>query len=174
MWARIILKLAILAKEGISINILSEEPPDKFTLPLSQSMKQTWTIVRPKVRDLRIRIEQLKNAWFNKCQKIAAAGILCGNTHSLGKKQLKREPVEKFYGCLRELSINCDLGSHEESIICDVFIVNMQDGEMRKLLKETRAAKKALEPAINIKMGIQNQLKISGTTAYTRSNQLAN
>ena len=71
---------------------------------------------------------------------------------------MKGEPVEKFYGCLRELSLNCDLGSHEESIIRDVFIANMQDGEIqRELLKETRKAKKALEIAMNIEMGIQKQ-----------------
>ena len=34
----------------------------------------------------------------------------------LTRKQLKGEPVEKFYGCLRELSLNCGLGSHEESV----------------------------------------------------------
>ena len=73
-------------------------------------------------------------------------------------KKLKGEPVEKFYGCLRELSLNCDLGSHEESIIRDVLIANMQDGEIqRELLKETRTAKKALEVAMNIEMGIKNQ-----------------
>ena len=60
----------------------------------------------------------------------------------LTRKQLKGEPVEMFYGCLRELSLNCDLWSYEESIIHDVFIVNMQDGEIqRELLKETRTAK---------------------------------
>ena len=47
----------------------------------------------------------------------------------------------------------------------------MQDGEIqRELLKETRTAKKALEVAMNIEMGIQNQLKISGTTAQTSTN----
>ena len=61
----------------------------------------------------------------------------------LTRKQLKGEPVEKFFGCLRELSLNSDLGSHEESIIRDVFIAIMQDGEIqRELLKETRTAKK--------------------------------
>ena len=44
--------------------------------------------------------------------------------------QLKGEPIEKFYGCLRELSLNCDLGSHEESITRDVFLAKMQDGEI--------------------------------------------
>ena len=51
----------------------------------------------------------------------------------------------------------------------------MQDGEIqRDLLKEMRTAKKALELAINIEMGIQEQLKIAGTAAYTVSNQIAN
>ena len=86
---------------------------------------------------------------------------------------MKGEPVEKFYGCLRELSLNCDLGSHEESIIRDVFIANMQDGEIqRELLKETREAKKALEVAINIEMGIQTQLKISGTPTTNSTNEV--
>ena len=91
----------------------------------------------------------------------------------LTRKQLKGEPVEKFYGCLRELSFNCDLGSHEESIIRDVFIAKMQNGKIqRELLKETRTAKKALEVALNIEMGIQNQMKISGTAAQTTTNEI--
>ena len=49
---------------------------------------------------------------------------------------MKGEPVEKFYGCLRELSLNCDLGSREESIIRDVFIANMQDGEIQTMSKD--------------------------------------
>ena len=87
---------------------------------------------------------------------------------------MKIEPVEKFYGCLRELSLNCDLGSHEESIIREVFIANMQDGEIqRELLKETRTAKKALEVALNIEMGKQNQLKISGTPTPITTNEIS-
>ena len=78
----------------------------------------------------------------------------------LTRKQMKGEPVEKFCGCLGELSLNCGLGSDEESIIRDVFIANMQDGEIQmELLKETRTAKKAIEIAMNIEMEIQNQLK---------------
>ncbi|XP_075256671.1 uncharacterized protein LOC142349141 [Convolutriloba macropyga] len=91
----------------------------------------------------------------------------------LTRKQLKAEPAEKFYGCLQELSLNCDLGSHESSIIRDVFIANMQDGEIqRELLKETRTAKKALEVAMNIEMGIQNPLKISGTATHQTTNEI--
>ena len=86
---------------------------------------------------------------------------------------MKGEPVENFYGCLRELSLNCDLGSDEDSIIRDVFIANMQDGEIqRELLKETRTAKKALGIAMNIEMGTQNQLNISGSPASTTTNEI--
>ena len=91
----------------------------------------------------------------------------------LTRRKLKGEPVEKFYGCLRELSLNCDLGSHGESIFHDVFIANMQHGEIQKeLLKETRTAKKALEISMNIEMGIQNQLKISRTSAQTATTEI--
>ena len=54
----------------------------------------------------------------------------------LTRNQFKGERVEKFYGCLWELSLNCDLGSHEESIIGDVFIANMQDGEIQRGLQK--------------------------------------
>ena len=48
----------------------------------------------------------------------------------------------------------------------------MQDGEIqRELLKETRTAKKTLEVAMNIEMGFQNQLKISGTTVHSTTNE---
>ena len=61
----------------------------------------------------------------------------------------------------------------EESIIRDVFIANMQDGDIqRELLKETRTAKKALEVAMNIEMGIQIQLKISGTATHQATNEI--
>ena len=237
-WDRwqIMLKLAIMAKEGISIDILLEDPPDKVTLPPEPIYEDdVENSTAQSERDRRIRNEQLKNSWLNRCQKIELVGILCGGKPwkycdskavsltylSLGmegrrrfdsqepsiqidrvttkvlweclyrvftkqrnitfdryifltRKQMKGEPVEKFYGCLRELSLNCDLGSHEESIIRDVFIANMQDGEtQRELLKGTRTAKKALEVVMNIEMGIQNQLKISGTPTPTTTNEIS-
>ena len=187
-WERwqIRLKLAVLAKEGISIDTLRKDPRDKVTLPPEPISEDNVENSRSQSeRDRKTRNEQLKNAWQNRCQKIELVGILCGDkpwkycdnkavslTHlSLGmegrrifgsqeptiqivrettkdlwesleqvftkqrkiifdrytfltRKQLKGEPVEKFYGCLRELSLNCDLGSHEESIIRDVFIAS--------------------------------------------------
>ena len=236
-WDRwqIMLKLAIVAKEGISIDILQTDPPDKVVLPPEPIYEDNVeNSTSQSKRNRKIRNEQLKNSWLNRCQKIELVGILCGEKPwkycdnkavsltylSLGmegrrifgsqepniqidrvtskdlwesldkvftkqrnitfdwytfltRKQLKGEPVEKFYGCLRELSLNCDSGSHEESIIRDVFIANMQDGEIqRELLKETRTAKKALEIAMNIEMGIKNQLKMSGTSAQTATNEI--
>ena len=236
-WDRwqVMLKLAIMAKERISIDTLLDDPPDKVTLPPEPIYEEdVQNSTAQSERDRRTRNEQLKNSWLNRCQKAELVGILCGEKPwkycdskavsltylSLGvegrrifgsqepsiqidrvttkvlwecldkvfikqrnitfdrytfltRKQMKGEPVEKFYGCLRELSLNFDLGSHEESIIRDVFIANMQDGEIqRELLKETREAKKALEVAINIEMGIQTQLKISGTPTINSTNEV--
>ena len=50
----------------------------------------------------------------------------------------------------------------------------MRDGEIpSELLKETSLAKKALEVAMNFEMGIQNQLKMSGTVVNSTSKELA-
>ena len=69
--------------------------------------------------------------------------------------------------------LNFDLGSHEESIIRDVFFAIMQYGEIQiELFKEARLAKHALEVALNFEMGIQNQLKISRTIAHPTTNEI--
>ena len=80
-WDRwqIMLKLAIMAKQGISIDILLKDPPDKVILPpepiyedhLKNSTSQSE-------RDRRTRNEQLKNSWLNRCPKIELVIILCG------------------------------------------------------------------------------------------------
>ena len=77
---RIILKLAILAKEGILIDILREAPPDKVTFPLEPIYEEDMNKSTAKRERYHIiRNEQLENAWLNKCQKIEAAGILCAD-----------------------------------------------------------------------------------------------
>ena len=68
-WDRwqIMLKLAIMAKEGISIDVLLENPPDNVILPpepiygdnVENSTSQSE-------RDRKIRNEQLKNSWLNR------------------------------------------------------------------------------------------------------------
>ena len=49
----------------------------------------------------------------------------------LTRKQQKGEPIEKFYGHLKELSENCDLGEKGDTIIRDVFIANMQNEDIQ-------------------------------------------
>ena len=76
--------------------------------------------------------------------------------------QQKRESVESFYGRLIELAENSTLGSEETTLIRDAFILNLIDHETQKeLLKETVEPSKALEIAIQMEMGAQNQQKIN-------------
>ena len=73
------LKLAIMAKEGISIDILLGDPPDKVTLPPEPIHEdEVENSTAQSERDRRTRNEQLKNLWLNRCQKIELVGILCG------------------------------------------------------------------------------------------------
>ena len=77
-------------------------------------------------------------------------------------KEQKGESVESFYGRLVEQAENCSLGCEETSLIRDAFILNMIDHETQKeLLKETVETSKALEIAIQMEMGAQNQQKIN-------------
>ena len=64
-WDRwqIMLKLSILAKEGISIDTLREDPPDKVTFPPEVIYKDNVENIRTQgERDRKTRNEQLKNA----------------------------------------------------------------------------------------------------------------
>ena len=218
------LKLAILAREGIEVDLLLADPPENVILPLDSAYEDA--VENPTAqseRDRRTRNEQAKTAWKNNCQRIIAVGILCGDKPwklcdrkasslmylSLGtegrrifnsknstvvldeistrnlcdvlnttfirihnitfdrylfltRKQQKGEPIEKFYGHLKELSENCDLGEKGDTIIRDVFIANMRNEDIQKeLLKETVEPDKALAIAINIEMGTLNQLKMN-------------
>ena len=83
-WDRwqIMLKLAILAKEGISIDTLREDPPDKVTLPPEPIYEDNIeNSTSQSERDKKARNKQLKNAWLIRCQKIEPVGILCGDKH---------------------------------------------------------------------------------------------
>ena len=80
-WDRwqIMLKLAIMAKGGISIDILLGDPPDKIILPPEPTYEaDVENSTAQSERDRRIRNELLKNSWLNHCQKIELVGILCG------------------------------------------------------------------------------------------------
>ena len=74
------LKLAILAKEGISIDTLREDPPNKVTFPPESFYEDNVENGTSQgERDRKIRNEELKNAWLNRCQKIELAGLMCGD-----------------------------------------------------------------------------------------------
>ena len=71
-WDRwqIMLKLAIQAKEGISIDTLRDDPPDKVTLPPETIYEDNVEIsTSQNERDRKTRNRQLRNAWLNRCQK---------------------------------------------------------------------------------------------------------
>ena len=73
-------------------------------------------------------------------------------------KQLWGETVENFYGKLKELAENCDFENKEETLIRYVFITNLIDPENQKeLLKKTVEPRQALELAINMELGVNNQ-----------------
>ena len=56
----------------------------------------------------------------------------------LTTKQSKAESIEHFFGKLKELSENCDLGDQEHTLIRDLFIANVQDPEIqREMHRET-------------------------------------
>ena len=77
-------------------------------------------------------------------------------------KQQKGEFVESFYDGLIEQAENCSLGDEETTLIWDKFILNMLDHDTQnELLKEPVSPTKALQTAIQMEMGAQNQKKIN-------------
>ena len=66
-WDRwqIMLKLAILAKEGISVDTLREDPQDKVTLPPEPIYE--YNLENSTSQSERNR-KTLRNAWLNRCQ----------------------------------------------------------------------------------------------------------
>ena len=72
--------LAILAKEGISIDRLREASPNIVKIPPEPIYDEDLdNSTAQNERDRRKRNEQLENARLKKCQKNEAARILCGN-----------------------------------------------------------------------------------------------
>ena len=226
------LKLAILAREGILVDILLADPPEHVILPPEPAYEDAVeNLTAESERDRRTRNEPAKTAWKNHCQRVAAVGILCADKPwqlcnrkassllylSLGtegrrvfnsknstvildeistrnlwdvlnktfirihnitidrylfltRKQQKGEPIEKFYGHLKELSENCDLREKGDTIIRDVFIANMQNEDIPKeLLKEMVEPDKALAIAINIEMGTLNQMRMNANKTELNS-----
>ena len=73
-------------------------------------------------------------------------------------KQQKGEPVESFYGRIREHAKKCSLGDEELTLIRDIFnFIMLKIDTQKELLKET----KALEIAIHMEMEAQNQQNVN-------------
>ena len=77
------------------------------------------------------------------------------------RKQKKGETVEQFYSNLEELAENCGFKNREEVIIRDIFITNMLDDDIQRELRDTVDPERCLSIAVNMKMGHQNQQRIS-------------
>ena len=91
----------------------------------------------------------------------------------LTTKQSKGKCIEHFFGKLKELPENCDLGNQEVTLIRDLFIANMQDPEIqRELFRETLEPPQALRLAINMELGQPNQLQISNTQRASHVNAI--
>ena len=73
-------KLALLAKEGIQLEHLLNEPPATVTYPTEPTYEEpVENHTQANERDRKIRNQQLKLNWQNRCKKIDEIGILCGD-----------------------------------------------------------------------------------------------
>ena len=95
---------------------------------------------------------------------IRQRNITFGRYMLLTTKQSKGESIEHFFGKLKELSENSDLGNQEDTLIRDLFIANKQDPEIqRELLREILEPAQVLRLAINMELGQRNQLQTWST-----------
>ena len=75
-------KLAILARENITLDTLFQPKPTHVRLPAEPQYEMTIEDATEQTeRDRQIRTSQLKLQWELKCQKITEAGVLCGEDH---------------------------------------------------------------------------------------------
>ena len=73
-------KLALLAKENITLEVLLEPKPENVQLPLEPIYENTITgSSAPSERERLARNEQLKMNWENPCQKQMEIEIMCGD-----------------------------------------------------------------------------------------------
>ena len=72
-------KLALLAKEGIQIDNLQNDPPTAATYPSEPIYEEpVENHTQATETDRKIRNQQLKVIWQNRCKKIEEINILCG------------------------------------------------------------------------------------------------
>ena len=73
-------KLALLAKEGIQLDILLNDPPAAITYPPEPTYDEpVENHTQATERDRKVGNQQLKVNWQNRCKKIEEVGILCGD-----------------------------------------------------------------------------------------------
>ena len=73
-------KLALLAKEGIQLDTLLDDPPATVTYPpepVYEELVENHT--QATERDRKVRNQQLKVNWQNRCKKVEEIGLLCGD-----------------------------------------------------------------------------------------------
>ena len=77
---RIQVKLAILARENITLDTLLQPKPTRVRLPAEPKYEMIIEEATEQTeRDRQIRNSQLKLQWELKCQKITEAGVFCGD-----------------------------------------------------------------------------------------------
>ena len=114
--------------------------------------------------------------------KIVEEALICPRNLTFDRhlflitKQLRGEPVEQFYGKLKELAENCDFENKEETLIRDVFITNQIDPELQnELLEQTIEPRQALENTINMELGnikFSSITRLSSRLVSTQSSSL--
>ena len=73
-------KLALLAKERILLDNLSNDPPSTVTYPPEPTYEEpVENHTQATERDRKVRNQQLKVNWQNRCKKVEEIGILCGD-----------------------------------------------------------------------------------------------
>ena len=72
-------KLALLAKEGIQLDTLLNDPPATVTYPPEPTYEEpVENHTQATERDRKVRNQQLKVNWQNRCKKVEEIGIFCG------------------------------------------------------------------------------------------------
>ena len=73
-------KLALLAKEGVQLDNLLNDPPSTVTYPPEPTYEDpVENHTQATERDRKVRNQQLKVTWQNCCKNVDEIGILCGD-----------------------------------------------------------------------------------------------
>ena len=85
-------KLALLAKEGIQLDNLLNDPPSTVTYPTEPTYEEpVENHTQATERDRKVRNQQLKVNWQNCCKKVDEIGILCVDKHLVGNSRTKSD-----------------------------------------------------------------------------------